>query len=82
MTAYSAPAFDESENIVFGHDPEIGLRAIIAILNANLGTAVGGCHMWPYPNKAAAIEDALSEVFQRPDTEGTDKNVVPDHIAE
>ncbi len=59
MSVYTAPAFDEHENVVFGFDRETGLRAIIAIHNTNLGPAVGGCRMWPYPDEAAALEDAL-----------------------
>lgn len=59
MTVFSAPAFEEHENVVFGYDRETNLRAIIAIHNTGLGPAVGGCRMWPYPNEAAALEDAL-----------------------
>jgi leucine dehydrogenase len=59
MSVYTAPTFDEHENILFGIDRETGLRAIIAIHNTNLGPAVGGCRMWPYPDEAPALEDAM-----------------------
>lgn len=59
MSVFTAPAFDEHENVHFGFDRETGLRAIIAIHNTNLGPGVGGCRMWPYANEAAALEDAL-----------------------
>lgn len=59
MTVFSAPAFDNHEHVSFGHDPETGLRAIIAIHNTNLGPGVGGCRMWPYADDHAALQDAL-----------------------
>ncbi len=59
MTVFSAPAFDNHEKVLFGHDRASGLKAIIAIHNTNRGPAVGGCRMWPYASEAEAIEDAL-----------------------
>ena len=59
MSVFSSPSYDGHERVVFGHDGESGLRAIIAIHNTALGPAVGGCRMWPYENEAAALEDAL-----------------------
>ena len=47
------------EEVVFCHDPESGLKAIIAIHNTALGPALGGLRMWPYDNEAAALEDVL-----------------------
>lgn len=59
MSVFSAPAYDNHEHVSFGHDPETGLRAIIAIHNTNLGPGVGGCRMWPYADDQAALRDAL-----------------------
>jgi len=59
MSVFSNPSYDGHEQVVFGHDAESGLRAIIAIHNTALGPALGGCHMWAYENDTAALEDAL-----------------------
>jgi leucine dehydrogenase len=59
LTVFSAPDFDSHEHVAFGHDPDTGLQAIIAIHNSNLGPAVGGCRMWPYADDDAALRDAL-----------------------
>ena len=49
----------EYEQIVFGHDPESGLRTIIAIYSTARGPALGGTRMWAYPNEDEALADAL-----------------------
>lgn len=49
----------EHEQLVFCHDEEIGLKAIIAIHNTVLGPAMGGTRMWNYQSEEAAIKDAL-----------------------
>ena len=59
MTVFSAPDYDGHEHVVFGHDAETGLRAIIAVHNTHLGPAVGGCRMWDYADDVAALRDAL-----------------------
>lgn len=59
MTVFSAPAFDQHERVVFGHDAESGLKAIIAVHNTNLGPALGGCRMYPYASDQDALDDAL-----------------------
>ncbi len=59
MSVFTHPSYDGHERVVFGHDAETGLRAIIAIHNTALGPAVGGCRMWPYESDDAALEDAL-----------------------
>ena len=40
-------------------DPEIDLRAIVAIHSTRLGPALGGCRFLAYRDSAAALEDAL-----------------------
>lgn len=47
------------EQVVFCNQPEVGLRAIIAIHNTTLGPALGGCRMWTYETLDDAITDVL-----------------------
>ena len=46
------------EQVVFCHNKDAGLRAIIALHSTILGPALGGVRMRPYPNSEAAINDA------------------------
>ncbi len=59
MTVYNHPEFDHHEQLSFCHDPETGLRAIIAIHNTVRGPALGGCRMFPYSTEEAALRDVL-----------------------
>ncbi len=59
MSVFEAPEFDQHEQVLFVNEPDIGLRAIIAIHNTNLGPALGGCRMWPYVSESEAIRDVL-----------------------
>jgi len=47
------------EQVVFFHDKESGLKAIIGIHSTVLGPALGGCRMWNYADEAAALRDVL-----------------------
>ncbi|RKQ88723.1 Glu/Leu/Phe/Val dehydrogenase dimerization domain-containing protein [Brockia lithotrophica] len=47
------------EQVVFCTNPEVGLRAIIAIHDTTLGPALGGVRMWPYRTEEDALEDVL-----------------------
>jgi leucine dehydrogenase len=47
------------EQVVFCHNKDAGLRAIIAIHNTVLGPALGGTRMWPYKSEAEALNDVL-----------------------
>lgn len=47
------------EQVVYCHDPESGLKAIIAIHNTVLGPAAGGTRMWAYQNEQQALHDVL-----------------------
>lgn len=49
----------EHEQVVFCHDPHVGLKAIIAIHNTSLGPALGGTRMWNYKNEEEALVDVL-----------------------
>ncbi len=47
------------EEVVFCHDKETGLKAIIAIHNTTLGPALGGTRMWNYASEEEALVDVL-----------------------
>ena len=47
------------EQLVVCADPEVGLKAIIAIHDTTLGPACGGTRMWPYESEAEAVKDVL-----------------------
>ncbi len=50
---------ERHQNLFFCNDPEIGLKAIVAIHDTTLGPAIGGVRMLPYETENEAIEDAL-----------------------
>lgn len=47
------------EKVVFCHDKDTGLKAIICIHNTVLGPALGGTRMWTYASEAEALDDVL-----------------------
>jgi leucine dehydrogenase len=47
------------EQVVFCHNRDAGLKAIIAIHNTVLGPALGGTRMWPYATEQEALDDVL-----------------------
>ena len=47
------------EELVFCSDPQVGLKAIIAIHDTTLGPALGGARMWPYQSEEEATLDVL-----------------------
>ena len=49
----------EHEEVIFCHDKNVGLKAIIAIHNTALGPALGGTRMWNYKNEEEALVDVL-----------------------
>ena len=51
--------YGEHEEIVFCHDKNVGLKAIIAIHNTSLGPALGGTRMWNYKSEEEALIDVL-----------------------
>ncbi len=59
MSVFKNAAYDGHEFVHFAHDPDTGLRAIIAVHSTALGPAAGGCRMWPYASDADALTDAL-----------------------
>ena len=52
-------SFDNHEQIVFCHDKDTGLKAIIGIHNTVLGPALGGTRMWNYTSEWEALNDVL-----------------------
>ena len=52
-------SFDNHEQVVFCHDKDTGLKAIIGIHNTVLGPALGGTRMWNYANEWEALNDVL-----------------------
>lgn len=50
---------DGHEQVVYGSDPESGLRCIVAIHSTRLGPALGGTRCYPYATEADALVDAL-----------------------
>lgn len=52
-------SFNDHEQIVFCHDKDTGLKAIIGIHNTILGPALGGTRMWNYDNEWEALNDVL-----------------------
>ncbi|WP_018716407.1 Glu/Leu/Phe/Val family dehydrogenase [Arhodomonas aquaeolei] len=59
MSVFEHREFREHERVVFGHDPDTGLRAIIAVHSTRLGPSLGGCRIFPYPDDDAALTDVL-----------------------
>lgn len=49
----------EHEQLIFCNDSSVGLKAVIAIHNTQLGPALGGLRMWDYESSDQAIEDVL-----------------------
>jgi leucine dehydrogenase len=47
------------ERVLVCSNPEVGLRAIIAVHSTVLGPGLGGVRMWPYPSSEEALTDVL-----------------------
>jgi leucine dehydrogenase len=50
---------DEFEQVVHFHDPQTGLKAIVAIHSTALGPALGGTRYYPYRSEKEAMQDVL-----------------------
>ena len=59
MGVFEAIASDTHEEVLYGHDPISGLKAIIAIHSTALGPALGGTRFYPYSDEASALRDVL-----------------------
>ena len=47
------------ERVLICSNPEVGLRAIIAVHSTVLGPGLGGCRMWPFKSDEEALIDVL-----------------------
>ncbi|MDH3500648.1 MAG: amino acid dehydrogenase [Acidimicrobiia bacterium] len=56
---FTHPEFSDHESVTHVSEPVTGLRAIIAIHSTVFGPAGGGVRMYPYPDEADALTDAL-----------------------
>lgn len=59
MGVFEAIGAETHERVVFGHDPDSGLRTIIAIYSTDLGPALGGTRLFPYQSDDDALVDVL-----------------------
>lgn len=59
MTVFSTPDFDNHESVLFFHDKETGLKAILAVHDTTMGPALGGTRMWNYETEEEALKDVL-----------------------
>lgn len=59
MSLFEHKEFDQHEQVVFCHDKESGLKAIIAIHDTTMGPSLGGTRLWNYASSAEALTDVL-----------------------
>jgi leucine dehydrogenase len=59
MAVFDDLAFDGHERVLFCHDADTGLKAIIAIHSTALGPAAGGTRLWSYASDDEALHDVL-----------------------
>ena len=59
MALFAQIAEHQHEQVVFCHDHDTGLRAIIGIHNTALGPALGGTRLWHYASDMEALNDVL-----------------------
>lgn len=59
MSLFEHKEFDNHEQVVFCHDQESGLKAIIAVHDTTMGPSLGGTRMWNYASSAEALTDVL-----------------------
>lgn len=52
-------SFNDHEQVVFCHDKDTGLKAIIGVHNTTLGPALGGTRMYDYATEWDALNDVL-----------------------
>ena len=59
FSVFGNAAFDNHEQVVFCHDKDTCLNAIIGVHNTVLVPALGGTRMWSYANESEALTDVL-----------------------
>ena len=59
MDVFKMMSNHNHEQVVFCNEPDIGLKAIIAIHNTTLGPSLGGCRFYPYKTDEEGLYDVL-----------------------
>lgn len=59
MSVFETIGIHGHEQVVYGSDPDSGLKAIIAIHSTELGPALGGTRFYPYESEEEALIDVL-----------------------
>src|SRR5690606_39598052 len=59
MSVFQKLSMFEHEQVVYCNNPDVGLKAIIAIHDTTLGPALGGTRLWPYASEEEALVDVL-----------------------
>ncbi len=57
--ARGLPDFNDHERVIRVSDTDSGLKAFIGLHDRTLGSALGGCRMWPYETETEALTDVL-----------------------
>lgn len=60
MTVQLLSVDSPHEEVVFCHDSDAGLSAVIALYSTARGPALGGVRYYPYPTEDAAVADVLN----------------------
>src|SRR5690349_8254531 len=60
VSVVSRPDPFTHEQVAFCHDPDTGLRAIIALYSTALGPGLGGTRFYPYASATDALADVLN----------------------
>ena len=59
MDVFKMMGHHDHEQVVFCSEPDIGLKAIIAIHDTTLGPSLGGCRFYPYKTDEEGLNDVL-----------------------
>ncbi len=63
MGIFEKMAAEGHEQLILSYDENSNLKALVAIHDSTLGSALGGCRMWPYETEEEAIDDVLRLSF-------------------
>src|SRR5215469_5717887 len=75
---FSHPDYDGHQELLFAHDADSGLRALIAIHDTTLDPAFGGCRMYPYASEHPAMADVLRAAICELPYGGGKSVIIPD----
>lgn len=59
MDVFEMMGRHDHEQVVFCNEPDVGLKAIIAIHDTTLGPSLGGCRFYPYKTDEEGLYDVL-----------------------